>query len=83
MTVKELKYIFFPELWNKESIVNHLTFGESSTWMVNMLSGPLQRTNKSKSCAAAPANLRINHKGRHKQKAGEFSTDQLGEGTKK
>lgn len=41
---------------------------------------PLQRTNKSKSCAAAPSNLRTNHKGRHKQKAGELSTEQLGGG---
>lgn len=41
---------------------------------------PLQKTTKSKSCAAAPVNLRTNHKGRYKQKAGEFSDEQLGGG---
>lgn len=48
--------------------------------MVNILPDSLRRTNKSKSCAAAPSNLKINHKGRHKQKAGEFSTERLGGG---
>lgn len=46
--------------------------------MVNILPDSLRRTNKS--CAAAPSNLKINHKGRHKQKAGEFSTERLGGG---
>lgn len=45
--------------------------------MVNILPDSLRRTNKSESCAAAPSNLNINHKGRHKQKAGEFSTEPL------
>lgn len=46
--------------------------------MVNILPDSLRRTNKS--CAPAPSNLKINHKGRHKQKAGEFSTERLGGG---
>jgi len=46
--------------------------------MVNILPDPLLGTNKSKSCAAAPSNLRTNHKGRHKQKVGEFSAERLG-----
>lgn len=75
MTVEELKYIFFLNCGGKSSTVIHLRFWESGTWIVNILPDPSQRTNKSKSCAAAPSNLRTNHKGRHKQKVGEFSTE--------
>lgn len=77
VTVKELKY-FFLNCGGKSSIVIHSRFWESSTRVVNILPDPLRRTNKSKSRAAAPSNLRTNHKGRHKQKAGEFSTARLG-----